>query len=341
MSPLMKVRQRTWALVLAAGDGTRLATLTRDSSGRSVPKQFCSLNGGRSLLEDAMHRARQIVPRDRLCAIVAADHRRYWQRSLWTPPASNVIVQPRNRGTAHGILLAVLSILERDPLARIVFLPADQYVRDEKALAASLREGATHITRDPDAIALVGIGPEEADPELGYIVPGAPLADGARTVETFVEKPDATVARRLISNGALWNSFIFAASGPALLGMLREKLPESTDAMATALARDARTGRDSAVADVYEHLTSVDFSRAVIQGAETRLRVVTAPACGWSDLGTPQRVAQTLKRIEADRLERAVSLQRPPALTRTPAFVNLATEHARLGASLLVEGARS
>jgi mannose-1-phosphate guanylyltransferase len=105
----MRFRQRTWGLVLAAGDGTRLATLTTDANGRSVPKQFCSLNGGRSLLEDAMHRARHIVPRDRLCAIVAADHRRYWQRTLWTLPSSNVIVQPRNRGTAHGILLAVLS----------------------------------------------------------------------------------------------------------------------------------------------------------------------------------------------------------------------------------------
>jgi hypothetical protein len=113
--------------------------------------------------------------------------------------------------------------------------------------------------------------------------------------------------------------------------MLRDKLPESADAMATALARDARTGSYSAVAEVYEHLTSIDFSRAVVQGAETRLRVVTASACGWSDLGTPQRVAQTLKRIEAERLERAVSFDRPSALLHTPAFINLAAEHARLG----------
>lgn len=87
-------QQRTWALALAAGDGARLATLTTDANGRSVPKQFCSLNGGHSLLEDALNRGRRIVPRERLCAIVAADHRRYWQPTLWALPASNVIVQP-------------------------------------------------------------------------------------------------------------------------------------------------------------------------------------------------------------------------------------------------------
>ena len=327
----MRLRQRTWGLVLAAGDGTRLATLTTDSSGRSVPKQFCSLDGGRSLLEEAMHRARHIVPRDRLCAIVAADHRRYWQRTLWTLPASNVIVQPSNRGTAHGILLAVLSILERDPLARIVFLPADHYVRDERALGGSLREAATSLTRNPDTLSLIGIEPEEADPELGYIVPGTGPAHSARPVSRFVEKPDPALARQLVAAGALWNSFIFAASGPTLLGLLRQKLPESTEEMATAVARDSRLGSRSAVTELYEDLQSIDFSRAVIQGAEANLRVITAPACGWNDLGTPQRVAQTLKRLESERLERFASTARKRFPIHAPAFINLAAEHARLG----------
>jgi mannose-1-phosphate guanylyltransferase len=328
----MRSRQRTWALVLAAGDGTRLASLTTDASGRSVPKQFCSLTGGRSLLEDAMHRARRIVPRDRLCAIVAADHRRYWQRTLWTLPASNVIVQPRNCGTANGILLAVLSILERDPLARIVFLPADHYVRDENALAASLREAATLLTRHPDGLSLIGIEPEEADPDLGYIVPGAVLRDGTRLVERFVEKPEPALARSLLARGALWNSFIFAAGGPALVGMMRERMPDVVDAMGTAIARDSRLGTRSALEDLYCELPLVDFSRAVVQGAEARLRVIAAPACGWSDLGTPKRVADALRRLELQRLERAnPEAPRAPSPIFAPAFINLAAQHARLG----------
>jgi mannose-1-phosphate guanylyltransferase len=325
-------RQRTWALVLAAGDGKRLATLTTDADGRSVPKQFCSLNGGHSLLEDAIQRGRRVVPRERLCAIVAEDHQRYWQRALWALPAGNVIVQPRNCGTANGVLLAVLSILERDPLARIVFLPADHYVRDEGALAGTLREAATLLTRAPERLTLVGIEPEEADPELGYIVPGATLADGTRTVERFVEKPDAMLARQLLASSALWNSFIFVAAGPALIGMMRERMPHIVEEMATAMARDARTGsRSGAIRDLYDDLPSVDFSRTVLQGAEAQLRVIAAPACGWSDLGTPKRVLDTLKRLEEDRLDRAAAAPRGPSFTTAPAFINLAAQRARLG----------
>src|SRR5262249_40118573 len=56
----------TWALVLAAGEGSRLRALTTHR-GVAVPKQFCSLVGGPSLLEEAVLRAEAIVPRQRVC----------------------------------------------------------------------------------------------------------------------------------------------------------------------------------------------------------------------------------------------------------------------------------
>jgi mannose-1-phosphate guanylyltransferase len=321
----VKTLQRTWAVVLAAGDGTRLASLTTDEHGNSVPKQFCSLDGGNSLLAEAMQRARHVAPRERVCVIVAERHRRYWQSALWAMPGANIIVQPRNCGTANGILLATLKILERDPLARIVFLPADHFVRDEAALALSLREAATELTRNPDELLLIGIEPEEADPELGYVVPATSSGTSLRLVEKFVEKPELQTARLLLKQGALWNSFIFAANGPALLGMIRAVAPENAEAVETALARDARLGaRSIALEEAYEELPALDFSRGVMQGNEPRLRVITAPACGWSDLGTPQRVAQALKRFEPRPRRAAAPLAMPSA------FINLAAQHARL-----------
>jgi mannose-1-phosphate guanylyltransferase len=227
--------------------------------------------------------------------------------------------------------LAVLRILERDPFARIVFLPADHYVRDEAALGKSLRAATTVLTRNPRGAVLVGIEPEEVDPDLGYILPGSPLADGTHDVVRFVEKPDARAARELLGRGALWNSFIFAASGPALVGMMRERIPEIVDSMATALARDSRSGGTRALEELYEELPPLDFSRAVLQGSEEKLRVIKAAACGWSDLGTPRRVSDTLKRIEHERLERPRRAPNAPSFTTAPAFISLAAQHARLG----------
>ena len=319
-------------MVLAAGDGTRLARLTTDSDGNAVPKQFCSLQGGASLLQEAIHRARRVAPRERICAIVAAQHLRYWQRSLWMLSSSNMIIQPANRGTANGVLLSVQSILRRDPLARIVFLPADHYVRDERVLGGALREAATLATRDSDALALIGLEPEEADPGLGYIVPGQSSVDGSWSVERFVEKPPLPMARQLILSGALWNSFIFAVSAPALLALMRQRLGSTADDIARALALDKRTpGPASALTELYEQLPATYFSRDVIEGSERFLRVVRAPACGWSDLGTPVRVAELLRRLHAERAPKLASRPREIKVPAGSALINLAAQQARLG----------
>ena len=326
----MSVRQGTWAIVLAAGDGTRLSTLTTDERGDAVPKQFCSLSGGPSLLQEALQRARRIVPRERVCTVVARQHERHWQHMLSSLPARNVIVQPCNCGTANGVLLGLLRILKRDPLARIVFLPADHYVHDEVLLADSMRTTATFVTRDRDGLTLLGIGPDDVDPELGYIVPGGPVEDDIRRVAEFVEKPTAAAVRDLIARGAVWNSFIFWAHATTLLALIRGRLPEIVEEMTDALARDWRRDEGMpALEELYERLPVVDFSRAVIQGAESVLRVSIAPACGWTDLGTPRRVAQTLRRL---RLAPAPA----PSVSALPlpASVDLAANFAQLSSAI-------
>ncbi len=211
----------TWALVLAAGDGRRLHSLTTDAQGIAVPKQYCSLRGGPSLLEQALQRARSIAAPERVCMVVAAQHRRWWSSALADMPEENVIVQPENRGTAIGILLPLLRILERDPQARIVLLPSDHHLRDEHIMAQSLLQAEQHIRVRNDSLLLLGIEPEEADPGLGYIMPG--LSAGPRTYQVayFVEKPEASVAQDLISKGALWNAFIIVAVGDFLIGRRR------------------------------------------------------------------------------------------------------------------------
>ncbi len=319
-------KQKTWALVLAAGSGTRLSRLTTDASGTAVPKQFCSLDGGASLLQEALLRAHTIVPRERTTAVVAAEHQRWWQSALRALPTGNIVVQPRNRGTAIGILLPLLRILRRDPFARIVFLPSDHFVRDEATLAGALVAAVEQLNGRHETLVLLGIAPDEADPELGYIVPRQGGRTDSARVERFVEKPDAAVAQALIEAGGVWNTFIFAADANALLALYRKRCPEIVEDMETALARDGQdnTG-SSALLELYEQLPNVDFSRHILEGAEEQLRVLRVPACGWNDLGTPRRVAETIQRLPTQRRERD---KRPLALPG--AWLNLAAAHARL-----------
>jgi len=320
----MSNRQHTWALVLAAGEGSRLRTLTTDASGIAIPKQFCSLHGGTSLLLDTLRRAHGFAARNRIGAVVAESHRRWWSSDLWSLDRANITVQPANRGTANGILLPLLSILAQDPLAKVVFLPSDHYFADEAVVARALHRAVEQVYIHPESLALLGIQPEEADAELGYILPGDALQPDIFRVAQFVEKPPLDIASALISRGAVWNSFIFAADGNTLLSVYRQLMPEIVDAMETARARDAAHGASQgAMAEFYEDLPNVDFSSRIAQRAANRLTLMNVPRCGWSDLGTPKRVAQTLLRSPAAR-------SAPVKHARAPAYFSLADSHAQL-----------
>lgn len=314
----------TWAIVLAAGDGSRLRSLTT-ADGIVVPKQFCSLHGGRSLLHEALARATAITQPRYVCTIVAEQHRRWWRHALRSFDTSNVIVQPSNCGTANGILLPLLHVVRRDPEARIVLLPSDHYVHDERVLTLASCRALAALGTDDDRIVLLGIAPDHADPDLGYIVPGSTEATGFATVDRFVEKPDRSVAQALIDAGALWNAFIVVARASALLRVYLARFPRLVAAMRATVETDAPHVDDPvATQQLYRRLDHLDFSRHVIEGAERSLRVLAVPACGWCDLGTPNRVAATLDRFPAESLGRA-SAPLPAAVT---GIMNLAAQRA-------------
>ena len=310
----------TWAVVLAAGEGSRLRALTTTESGIAVPKQFCSLRGGASLFEEALERAAAIAPIERISTVVAEHHAEWWGRSLAGLPPANVFVQPQNRGTALGILLALLHIFERDAHARVVILPADHHVGEEPVLAKALVQAVAAVRARPADILLLGVTPEEPDTELGYIVPAKDVGDGSAPVAWFVEKPTVRDAQALIARGALWNAFIITARATALLELFDRFDPGLLRRMRFAVRR-ANVGvhASTALVDLYLRERSVDFSQDIAQRYGAVFRVLRVPACAWTDLGTVQRVTKTL--LAAPR-----SVE-PPAPFRAGGLLNLEHQH--------------
>lgn len=305
-----------WAIVLAAGAGTRLSSLTRHSDGRMVPKQFCSLLGGRTLLEDALARAEGVVPRKRVLVVVAEEHRCHWARALEDHPAENTIVQARNIGTAAGILLPLLHVLERDPRARIVLLPSDHHFEQESVVQSSLRIALDALGDIDEGVILLGITPDAPETGYGWIVP-LPSGRLVRTVARFVEKPDRARASELMAQGALWNSFLVVAEGRSILSLYEMRLPGLLERFRSALGIEGPE-RAKSLRDLYAGLEVNDFSRDVLEGSADELRLLIMPPCGWTDLGTPSRVKSCLASL-ADRTAPAP----PSSRVRSPSVPNL------------------
>ena len=304
-----------WALILAGGEGSRLRSLTTTPGGVAVPKQFCAFGGEGSLLQDALRRAQSVTTYERTCVVVSEHHRSWWQALDLRLSGENIIEQPLNRGTATGILLPLLRILHRDPEAGLLVLPSDHFVRHESVLASSLRVAMRSIRQRGDQIVILGISPDDPDPELGYLVVEESCATGLHPVCEFVEKPSLAVARALIARGGVWNSFIFAARGRTLLRAFEDRAPDLVAEMWEIVSRCDPEIQQARLAELYEAAPDLDFSRDILQRSPTLLSVLTVPPCGWSDLGTPRRVSEALRQIQpAFQHARQRSSERVPFL---------------------------
>lgn len=282
-----------WVIVLAGGEGSRVRAFTTLEDGVAVPKQFCHFRDERTLLGTTLARALRLAPRERVVVVVVEAHRRWWEPELAELPAANVLSQPANRGTGVAILQALVHISRADPSARLVVMPSDHDFDDEGLLLRYVGCAAETAGLYPASLVLLGIAPSHLDAEYGLIVPGPGARHASRTVREFVEKPTLTAAAHLSRAGALWNSFIFASTGAALADVFRSALPSP---VLSGLERAARGERDAAaMAAACERLPGCDFSRDILQRNAGRLRLIEVPNCGWTDLGTPARLAAWLE----------------------------------------------
>ena len=303
----MRHMANAWAIVLAGGDGARLRALTTTREGVVVPKQYCSLGRSECLLQDAVKRAQSVVSPAHVCSVVASQHRRWWSAALSGSCDSNIFVQPQNKGTGYGILLALLRLERINPAAIVTLLPADHYYKDEGPIIRAMRSAANLASENPDLIYLLGTEPEGPDSELGYILPAEAVHRNAVRVVGFTEKPESSYARELLRLGALWNLFILAGSIAALLGQFEESHSRLIEEMRAALERESQ-GEADAVKNLYETIAPLDFSKDVLELQAGRLRLMGVSRCGWTDLGTPQRVEATVRHLSASAgIARALS----------------------------------
>lgn len=275
----------TWAMVLAGGEGSRLHPVAQHLYGYPRPKQFCDFGAGASLLELTLRRAEELTRADCIVISGASHHAREWDRFATERPGVRVVQQPKNAGTAPGILLPLLAILEEDPDAVVHILPSDHHVSDSATFVRRLAEAERLVRAAPQQVVLLGAAAPEDANGYGWIVP-CPAEDRTwNGVQTFREKPPGPAVRSLVAEGALVNTFVMVAKASALARLVRAGAPGWWRALTTAW------GDDGMVARAYDTLPPADFSRDILEANVDHLRVMSLGSVGWSDVGTPERLA--------------------------------------------------
>ena len=298
---------RRAGIVLSAGDGRRLQDFVRQRHGYDLPKQYINFVGTRSMLEHTWHRAERLIPAHRLVAVVAKQHLRFREvrRQLSSKSPLQTVVQPANRETLPGILLPLLFIHKRHPDAIVAIFPSDHFVLEEARFMSHVDRAFRMVESDTSRLVLLGLEPNEPDPEYGYVVPGARIdasgSGSARQVELFVEKPPVEAAKQIISSGALWNTMVMVFTCETLLSVVKRAAPDLYRSFRPIREAIGTAFEQRVIERVYRTLPSSNFSKNILETlpVEFRRSLVVLPVRGvtWSDWGTHERLSSMLRKL--------------------------------------------
>jgi mannose-1-phosphate guanylyltransferase len=284
-----------WTIVLAAGEGTRLSRITQQLYGEPLPKQFAVIKGERSLLQETMARFEPVAPAERTVVVVPERQHQLAERQLVEWSEADVIAQPRNLGTAAGLLLPLARVSAWDSEAVVLVTPSDHEYRAPERFVARVPAALEMAAVARSGVCLFGVTAERPATDLGWIVTRQSDRAAARgaVVSRFVEKPPAEEAAELHRAGGLWNTFVMVGTARAFWQLCARHLPVHAQRFKAYAKAIGTRAEGQILAQTYRELPAADLSRDVL--AHTKgLGVIAVDGAGWSDWGTPERVMESL-----------------------------------------------
>jgi mannose-1-phosphate guanylyltransferase len=273
------------AVIMAGGGGTRFWPRSRQQR----PKQFLTLTGDRSLLQQAFDRVEAQVRPEAVWIITGHGYRAETARQLAALKEDHIVGEPCGRDTAACIGLGAALIVRQDPSAVMLVMPADHVIEPVQEFRRAAHVAEQTAEEHPNALFTFGIPPTYPATGYGYIHRGAPVAERqgitVYRVRAFQEKPNHEVAERFFVSGEYyWNSGIFVWKAKTILNALHERQPALHAAVGRIADAWSTPERDTVFRREYEKLDKISIDFAVMEHAKEVL-VVQAPY-RWDDVGS-------------------------------------------------------
>lgn len=274
---------KLYPVILSGGSGTRLWPMSR----AALPKQLLALAGERTLVQDTVLRLSGVPDMGPPLVVCNDDHRFLIAEQLREigVKAPHIFLEPVGRNTAPAAAVAALHLLDQDPEAIMLLLPADHLIRDVAAFHQAIATGLQAVAAG--YLVTFGIVPHAPETGYGYIQQGEALGpEGVHRVTRFVEKPSREKAESFVASGDyFWNSGMFLFRCSQFVEELEKHQPDILRACRVALDTGVhdldfcRLGKDAFAASPAD---SIDY--AVME--RTAHAAVVPVRMGWNDIGS-------------------------------------------------------
>jgi mannose-1-phosphate guanylyltransferase len=259
------------AVILAGGSGERFWPL----STKETPKQFLTLFGETTLIEQTYDRIRMRFDPEDILIITSIEHAIKTKELIKELPERNIIGEPVKRNTAAACAMGAI-ISEGDEFQLVV--PADHRIPNPDNFWKAFDKGL-EVLRQRGGLLTFGIEPTRADTGYGYIESGDEISDQVYHVRRFVEKPDLSTAEKMLKEGGyFWNSGMFMWKAGDYLKELRNCSPDIMGPIEDLDPKDP-----AQMESIYPSLPNRSVDYAVLEISKKVMMV--KGSFDWSDVG--------------------------------------------------------
>jgi mannose-1-phosphate guanylyltransferase len=277
-----------YCLIMAGGSGTRFWPLSRVKK----PKQYLSLFGDLSLIQESVKRFTHFIPEESVYVVSAKSQQAVLESQTTNLPKQNMIYEPVGKNTLPAIGLAALFIAEKDPEGILIVSPSDHLIQNDQLFQQCI-ESAALIAEKEDGIVTIGITPKYPATGYGYVQTAEEIKIGQSiksfSVSRFVEKPNTEVATGYLKQGGFfWNSGIFVFKVSVFLESVKNFAPELYADLMRIKEHIGSDSYEEAVDRIYREVNSISIDYGILEKASNVFLVQGDFV--WNDLGSWEEV---------------------------------------------------
>ena len=263
-------------IILAGGVGKRLWPLSTEYN----PKQFIPIFKDLSLFDLTLQRTNNGLFKKPI--VVTSENylkqvSKSFERTGLKP--SLIILEPESKNTYSAITVAALLSNEELGKDKLIIMPSDHYISNNMNFYQVCKKA---LKEDKESLYLLGIKPEYASSEYGYIR----LIEGSSKKIEFIEKPTAKKVKDLLaSNNVYWNSGIFIFGKSWFINKSRQSDPSLFKKIDSSVRKGTQEGNLFYPENIsFSSIKPISFDYGFVEKCKD-ISMIKLDA-GWSDLGS-------------------------------------------------------